>query len=60
VENTNTVLTHNSDIPVPREFFITLKIGVYKELFNKGLLTKEQLDALITLQKNASVLTEEK
>jgi len=54
VEKTNSSL-HNPIAHIPREFFVKLKIGVYKELCGKELLAKEQLDALIALQKGAGV-----
>ena len=31
-------------------FQAKIKIGIYKELYKKGLITKKQLDALIKLQ----------
>lgn len=49
MENSNTSFICSS--AVPQEFFARLKIGIYKELHIKELLTKEQLDALIILQK---------
>jgi len=39
------------------EFRQRLKLGVYRELHKKELITKEQLDALIALQRQANVST---
>jgi len=39
------------------EFRQRLKLGVYRELHKKELITKEQLDALIALQRQASAST---
>lgn len=43
---------------LPQGFVIKLKIGIYKELYKKNLITKEQLDALIALQKQTQVSNE--
>jgi len=40
---------------VPQEFIKKLKIGTYKELHKNELITKEQLDALIELQRQINV-----
>ena len=46
--------------PVPAAFLTNVKIGVYRELHKKGLLTKNQLDALIRLQKNEAAFNIQK
>ncbi|GHV00670.1 hypothetical protein FACS1894211_08550 [Clostridia bacterium] len=51
IENLNPSPIHTSIQPPPI-FYKKFKIGVYKELYEKGLLTKKQLDALIALQKD--------
>ena len=38
------------------EFRKLLKIGIYKELHKKGLLTDFQLDTLIKMQENTKLI----
>jgi len=50
LETTSITSLHNS-FELPPLLVKKYKIGIYKELCKKGLLTTEQLDALIELQK---------
>ena len=39
------------DIELPEELIKSLKIGILKQLHTDGLLTVEQLDELVSMQK---------
>ena len=49
--------TNNFFLEPTPEFRQRLKLGVYRELHKKELITKEQLDALIALQRQSNVST---
>ena len=57
IHNQNTSI-HSSFEQAPPIFLRKLKIGVYKELHKKGLITTQQLHALTGLQKDEVISKE--
>ncbi len=54
VQSTTTVEKPTIEIPdeCKSEFIKAMKIGYYKEFHKQGLITDEQLEQLIAMQKN--------